>query len=844
MPKVLSHTPVWLSRPSPGYHLFEPTPTATKDIARKQESTGLRRNIAIRDSEVFVAVGRELRWADLAQLKEDEAPVSRKLNVPMPLPIERLTISPAGDYLAVSTSHTVHVVCLPDASLLAPGDDKAIKPKTFQIGPVAHVLEESPIASVLWHPLSYHGHCLVTITLEGVVRLWEINRADRSTFSEPTLSIDLVKLATAQNYDVNLSASSYGASKGFSPDMADLEVASACFGDFPDQEGVHGWAPVTLWIATIAGGVYALCPLLPSKWQLLESPGASTFLQTLSSSIDVHHADISEDLDASQYEKVTADKQLSWKSDIVYHEPLEEVLPNGDTVKVFPRPASVPAVPALQGPFEIKPDVDDYELSDIVVYSLKTFSDGDEDDQVAEGLPAAVVCLLTDTCQVHVCFDILGITGCWLPLAEDECRPEESKHSLVLAETITLVNDDVSSNKQNITQDVHTDFSFFVTHSSGVFYISLESWIRGVETELAQNQSDGATFRCGKLLEGGKTKVEKCLHRQAGTAGKEITSCVVVEDGNVGYLLITTVDNEPQAVILDAPEDDGLPDEEELLQRQQITFPTEAREPWNPPKELWEPFDLFAALNIPSRQKSSLNDEIRLSPANLALLMNAHRVLAAHTEKLQHAVSDLFNRCQRLQDEYRDQIWRTAQLAPKIDAATGDDENTDSIAHLSSNGQIESRLEKAKARQEELNARYQALRRKAAGINTTEISEKEAAFTSELQTMESSIDRTSQYLTDDVDGSEVPAWQRLEKVKEMKAELVEEVEKEALTNGNGDQEREKVLRARMNVPSHSRKLENEQVQLMLQHQADLLEATTDRLRNLGIPIQNVAVDGG
>ncbi|CAI6341138.1 unnamed protein product [Periconia digitata] len=416
MPRVLSHTPAWLSRPSPGYHLFEPTPSGNHVPTDKQKSTGLRRPIATRDSEVFVAVGREIRWADLAQLKEDDAPQYRKLAISLHLPVQRLTISPAGDYLAVSTSHTVHIVTLPDSSLLNTDDPSPIKPKTFQVGPTTHVLEESPIASILWHPLGYRGRCLVTVTLEGVVRLWEINRADRLSFSEPTLSIDLVKLATAEDYEDDLSASYYGASKGFSVDMAYLEVASACFGDSPDQEGAHGWAPMTLWIATVAGEVYALCPLLPNKWQLPESHGAATLLQTLVTSIDINYADVSDDQEATPYERATVANQLSWKSDIIYHEPLEEVLANGDTIKVFPRPASVPAIPLLQGPFTIKPAVDNFELSDMAIYSLKTFSDGGEEGEIAEGLPAAVVCLLTDTCQVHVCFDAKGIEGKWLPL--------------------------------------------------------------------------------------------------------------------------------------------------------------------------------------------------------------------------------------------------------------------------------------------------------------------------------------------------------------------------------------------------------------------------------------------
>jgi nucleoporin NUP82 len=416
MPKVLSYTPEWLSRPSPGYHLFAPKQTTGNGVAAKKKDLGPRKTLATRGSELFVASGHEIRWTDLVNLKEGTEPASRTLKISVPLPITRLAISPGGDYLAVSTSHTVHVVILPSSSELEAGDGP-LKPKTFQVGPTAHVTEESPVTTTLWHPLGYHGRCLVTVTKAGVVRLWEINRADRSTFSEPALSIDLAKLANAENDGDDLSASQFGVSKGFSPDSVELEVASACFGDSPDQEGVHGWAPMTLWIATVPGDVYALCPLLPSKWQLVESPGAFTFLQTLTSSIHINYSDISDLADAPKDELKTSEKQVQWLADITYEERFIEETPYGESVQVFARPTSAPAVPLLQGPFTITPEVDDFELSDMIVYSLKTMSDSSE-DEAAEGIPAAVVCLLTDTCKVHVCLDLQGIAGQWLPASE------------------------------------------------------------------------------------------------------------------------------------------------------------------------------------------------------------------------------------------------------------------------------------------------------------------------------------------------------------------------------------------------------------------------------------------
>ncbi|CAO2652111.1 Nn.00g003940.m01.CDS01 [Neocucurbitaria sp. VM-36] len=838
MPKVLSYTPDWLSRPNPGYHLFSPKQSNGNGAAARKRDAGPRKTIATRGSEIFVAAGNELRWADLVNLKEGTEPAYRTLKVSIPLPITRLVISPDEDYLAVSTSHTVHVVHLPDSALLETGEDGPLKPKTFQVGPTVHVLEESPIATTLWHPLGYHGRCLVTLTKAGVVRLWEVNRADRSTFSEPSLSIDLPKLANATSDQDDLSASKFGASKGFSPDSVELEVASACFGDFPEQEGVHGWAPMTLWIATVSGDVYALCPLLPSKWQLVESPGAFTFLQTLTSSININYAELSEDTDAPKDELKTSEKQVAWLADLLYAEPWLEELPTGDSVKVFARPSSTPVVPLLQGPFSITPEVDDFELSDMIVFGLKTLSEGDE-EVAAEGLPTAVVCLLTDTARVHVCLDLDGVVGRWLPAPEDEIDVTEApEHDLIIAETITLTQGQQSSFNQSITPDVHTDFSFFVSHASGVFYISLEPWIRKLETELSQPQAEGSDFRLKRVLESADSSVEHYLQRRSSKdpADQEVTSAVVIEDGNVGYLLLTTVDGEPQAAQLDAPED-GLPTEEELAEYMAIAGPNkEVREAWQPPKELYEPFDLLGSINIPARHRGALKEEIRLSPANLELLMDVHRALSVQTSKLQHAVSELFNRATRLQEEFRDQVYRSSQIASNIDNVTGNDEASGSDdASVYGSAKIEDRLEKVKSRQDEINARYETLRRKMASIGSSELSDKEAAWVDELSTMDSAVDASNRTLTDDVDGSERPVWQRLDKLKGIQKDLkkqIDEITKVASREGEREQSRSVGVR----VPEHSRKAENELIQDLMQRNSVLVEAATTRLRELGVNI--------
>lgn len=74
MPGVLKYTPAWLSRPAPGFNAFTSRATTkqpTIEVKQRHEKPfGPQRTIARRGTEVFAAVGNELRWTDMVLLKE------------------------------------------------------------------------------------------------------------------------------------------------------------------------------------------------------------------------------------------------------------------------------------------------------------------------------------------------------------------------------------------------------------------------------------------------------------------------------------------------------------------------------------------------------------------------------------------------------------------------------------------------------------------------------------------------------------------------------------------------------------------------------------------------------
>lgn len=87
MPRIISYTPPWLSRPNPGFQVFSSTPPTLSpphtdgksprqftneqaDWARSADE-GPRRTIARRGTEIFVVADNQIRWTDLCMLKDD-----------------------------------------------------------------------------------------------------------------------------------------------------------------------------------------------------------------------------------------------------------------------------------------------------------------------------------------------------------------------------------------------------------------------------------------------------------------------------------------------------------------------------------------------------------------------------------------------------------------------------------------------------------------------------------------------------------------------------------------------------------------------------------------------------
>ena len=342
--------------------------------------------------------------------------------------IRQLIISPLGDLIAILTSHTVHVAVLPDPSHLRGPGSEPVRVRAYTVGSTTHVLARPAVASALWHPLGIAGHCLVTTTTDAIVRIWEFDLENRWSFDSPRLTINLKRLADGLPQDQDLAASRMSANKVFSPDSVEMEVATACFGG-PASPIHHPWAAMTLWIAMREGDVYALCPLLPSRWTC--TPALASSLSTcIASDVALARADAS--LSASQHRIL--DERLNWFTQVERqrYAPDSPHSKHASDLVFYRRPDEPGPIPDLQGPFQLDllPDEDDENTSSLLTdihiipptfhlpargrSGIKSVSED------VEGLSWGIVCLLRDSGRLHVLLDVEGIQGQWA--SQDEVR--------------------------------------------------------------------------------------------------------------------------------------------------------------------------------------------------------------------------------------------------------------------------------------------------------------------------------------------------------------------------------------------------------------------------------------
>ena len=705
------------------------------------------------------------------------------------------------------------------------------------------------------------------MTRDACVRLWELDSENRASFDQPSLAIDLKKLANATSNQADLSASKFGTNKGFSPDQVEMEVAAASFGGQGSDEE-HGWASMTLWVAMSEGDVYALCPFLPEKWA-----APSTLLPSLSTTVMERSNVVQKDAGATESERRSVDQQRKWLAEVDAQEP--HLVPGKEeyqTVEVYSRPLSLSSVPKLQGPFQIAPEPDFGEITDIHVVAPKLDSDAlyDEDYEdvdTDEGLSVSIICLATTTNEVHICLDLDGVEAQWLP----NKRPRgytfddaEDEKELVLLETIDLAaSEDEDDGWPTFTSSPADRYELFVSHPTGVCGLNFRSWIAPLEDELSTPSDSGVKMRLDVALESMTTLVDTPIQVPSNTPSSEDTklnTALAMMEPGLGFVVLTsTPSNVPYATELDIPTTATHSFEPEVYNTSSAAglLPTpEARAPYRPDPAFDQPSQLPKLLKGAQDRNllaaSDLKHQIRFSPATLQLMTEAHRVLASETHKLGIAAADLFRRCERMRIELQEQVKKVGEIKVSIEDIVGEGEEMHDAGTpdgLAGKDKLEARVETASERGSALAGRVEGLRRKMAGLGGRAMSAKERNFQVEIERLEGSLgvaQTGSEGQTGEVESftssqsmSSPPAAngasgalaKRFDAVLQLSKELQEQAKTVEESGGRSEGEAKRP-QSRSSVGGEFRKQRLQQVFALLERETALVEAVGARLGRL------------
>jgi nucleoporin NUP82 len=685
------------------------------------------------------------------------------LAVPVYYQIHQILISPSGFFLAICTEHTVHIAVLPDPSRLKERKQSSLKVKTYQLGPTVHVIPESPLVSVLWHPLAHATtttDCLVTVTAEAAVRLWEFDKSSNWSFDRPQLAIDLRKLADGVSCDQDFEPSGFGKRRGFSVDTFDMEVSAACFGGRAGEDE-DAWASMTLWVAMRNGDLYALCPLLPSRWR-----PTSTTIPSLTTAAISRMALINDD-EVDVDERRAARQQYEWVQEIDNEEPEIHQFSDGlGQCEVRFRPQQPSAIPRLQGPFTVAPEDDDteIEISDVYVFPARLdeedLFDGEDENErdmpPGPPVPFTTICVATHENQVLFSIDLDGVTGQWLPKKGKGAFsvPSSDAKPLTLVDNVSLAEGsrNATVNWPIFTPDIVYQHSLFLTTANHVYSFSLNDWITQLGAELAGSQpvDPGLQSRLRIRCQNSISVTDKLIN--TSEPSEILSAPTVVDDESVGYLLLASTGHGAYGVAFDrdyfgastleplstelsfSPSRSSPP----LVKTTDADFDlVPAREPYSLPRVFYQnqhiPIDSLRKQFPPHLRKAVTERPMKLSPAMLEIMTSTHRVVGVQSHVLETAASELFRRCERLRDELGSQVKQMAELADqlqRLSATEGEDEYGKTYRIKSP----EERLQDAREKQKSLVARYEALRRKVGrvGSGKRDLSSKEVAWIEEI----------------------------------------------------------------------------------------------------------------
>ncbi|KAF9139854.1 hypothetical protein BGX30_007386 [Mortierella sp. GBA39] len=425
--------------------------------------------MAVRGQDLYVAVGRQIRYASLEELKMGVEYRGRESAIEyidkrqhkvlkvqdVDFDIRRLVLNQDGKLLAIVGDEKIVIAAAPSKS--SRQDSKpVIKCKSFVLGEFYHINKgESKVVKVLWHPLSKGFTHLVVLTHDGLLRMYDV----AANIDEPEQIFSF--------RDEGVASRAYG--------MEVLQAASFCFGS-----KYSPWGQLAVYGLTREGDLYMICPVMPQTCTLNAAD-----LDEIRNQIDES---------ASQESFETASVKKNWINKVV-----ESVQPHpfSEEIVLVQNPILKSGKVSRQGPFLYKPAPIDLDDDDNRAYDILCL-----ENEVAE-----VLAMAHSSGKVDICIALDRPTGRWsLPSKpktrgtyglDDDDEEEERLPEVSVYESVDLgllkvfaTTSTSSSGAYGLTEtrmgivnrpvlvaDTMYGDTFYIYHEAGAHCISIRPWL-------------------------------------------------------------------------------------------------------------------------------------------------------------------------------------------------------------------------------------------------------------------------------------------------------------------------------------------------------------------------------
>lgn len=491
--------------------------------------------------------------------------------------------------------------------------------------------------------------------------------------------------------------------RGFSADPEEMEPASCCFGG-----GHQGWRPFTLYILMRGGDIYALSPLVPSRWN-----ASREYLQNLSLDITADLESLDET--ATMQEKVVLRQQTKWINDVLNQESNLATAFGNASRKVptcLTRPETVGGAPLLQGPFLFQPAP--LEFPGVQYHACDIFH--------VEAGALGVIGILFSNGKVDICleFELLGAKWVgWRKKKRTENGEETEIAGLPIIAAYESINLDISdtsaSNWPVFVADPRSEQVWYVNHDSGVVSFSMKAWLSRLAAVIDDDEEDG--FMARSLEKTPQSTVRRVIDHGKRPAGlvNSIVGSVVVYEAYLGYILVAATPNSVESAEFDevlarAPPNDAdtktqpfgaaTPQRNTLLpSTPYAATPTTIKKktsilspPYTPSLEFRRPSALPVLLQQAIAHNARLvRTPIMFSTDSNEFLRRARDTLKVEYDRMMEAAQEMYDRAAMQRIEYRKQLETIRKASENLDKLQNKD--------------VRERLEKYLKKQDELQAR-------------------------------------------------------------------------------------------------------------------------------------------